>query len=197
MARNCGEKPHQHSTRTHLKKTLLSLLKFTSRRGSQLSRAQPHHCSLAAARSNQPARPQKPATAQPAPQALPTANPRKSLLASKRHGRKKPRRPFPPPTKHLTLTQHLGQTAQLPHRSYLSRKNDRSSLTVSQPQPSTRLIFKVLRFSGCAAAQLACDGLASAFTSPKSFVLAASGFSFRLQRASSPAQPLLIRRESG
>ena len=115
-------------------------------------------------------------------------------MASNHHGHKKPHRPFSPPTKHLALPQHLGQTAQLPQRRLLSRGNDRSRLTVSQPQPSTRLIFKVLRFSGCAAAQLACDGLASAFTSPKSFVLAASGFYFRLQRASSPAQRLRQRR---
>jgi len=38
--------------------------------------------------------PAKPTTAQPAPQALPTANPPKPRLASKHHGRKKPRPPF-------------------------------------------------------------------------------------------------------
>ncbi len=107
--------------------------------------------------------PAKPAAAPAAPQALPNANPRKPRLASNNHSHKKPRRPFSPPTEHPALPQPLGQAPQPPQRRRLSRGNDRSCLTVAQPQPSTRLIFKVPCSSNCHAAQLACDGSASHF----------------------------------
>ncbi len=165
-------------------KRFADLLKSIPRSGSQLSRARPHHRPLAPTRSNRLAHPQSPAPLNQHHKLWPTANSRKPRLVSKNHGSATPRRPFSPPTKHLALTQHLGQTAQLPHHSRLSRKNDRSRLTAPQPQASPRPIFKVPCPSNCHAAQLTCDGSASAFAVPKLLALATSAFSFRLQRAS-------------
>ena len=146
---------------------LLNLLKFTARSRPQLTRAQPHHRSLAATRSNQAACPKSPPPLNQHHGLWPPANPRKPRLVSNHHGHKKPRRPFSPPTKHPALPKPLGQAAQLPQRSRRSRGNDHSRLTAPQAQSRPRSVFKVYCPSTCTAAKLACDGSANRFRSPK------------------------------
>ena len=149
-------------------KHFADLLKFTPRRGSQLSRAWPHLRPLATTRSNQPTCPQSPPPLNQRHKLWPTANPRKPRLASKHRTRTKPRPPFSPPTKHLAPPRPLGQAAQPPQRRRHGYRKGGDHLTAPLPQASTRLIFKVPRSSGCAAAQLACDSSASRFRCPKS-----------------------------
>ena len=188
LANNCGEKPHQHFTNTRLRKQALcrpAKVHTPERLATRpRSASPPPTC----AHTKQSARaPAKPTTAQPAPQALPTANPPKPRLASKHHGRKKPRRPFSPPTKHLALPKPLGQTAQPPQRRRFSRGKGRAHLAASLPRT------RPAQFSKCAtpATSTPPNSLATAqpatFAAPKSFGLAASAFSFRSQRASSSA----------
>ena len=190
MARNCAKKPHQNSTSTRLRKQSSSRpakVRTSARLATRPRSASPPP---ACGHLEQTAHlPTKPTAAPAAPQAQPPANPRKPRLTVKSPARHKAAPPIftahkaPRPAKSPRPSRSTSPTQ--PPQPRERPLTPHSASAANQPPPNSQ--------SPCAALPTATPPnlLATAqpttFTTSKSFALAASAFSFRLQRASSSA----------